>query len=123
MDFLRRHGVRTIAIYLLAFICVTLTLIIINPAQGGWTNARLGLAVAIVALVFTPIAFLAHRWRALLEHTEAYHLKESIMSEEELRDAVRLWVYIRQGQVTQGDAEFTINEAEELSCRYYVAQE
>jgi len=124
MDLFKNHSVRTIAIYLLAFICVALTIIIINPGQdqGGWTTNREILAIGIIGLVLTPIAILAHRWRALLEQTEVYHLKEYELSEEELKEAVKLWVFTQKGQTTEGDTQLTINDEGQVVCRYYLTQ-
>lgn len=84
--------------------------------------ARLGGAIGLIALFLVPVAFIAHKWRALLEGSEIFRLEEYSLDEEEMKEAVKLWVYARDQEQIEGDILFEKEEEGNLICRYYLRQ-
>lgn len=122
MSIFKYKKVRTAGIYLLALLLISVVLVLFNPREGGLSHSRLGGAIGLIALILLPVAFIAHKWRNLLEASEVFSLQEYILEEEEIKEAVRLWVYIRDREQIEGDIQFEKEEEGQQICRYYLRQ-
>lgn len=123
MEFFKNRRVRTWGIYLLALLVITVSMIIINPKEGGLSPARLAIAISVIGAVLVPVALLAHSWRKILKPSQAYELKECFLDQDELEQAVALYVYSQQHHSIEGDVHFTLDDEGTIRCIYYLPQE
>jgi len=123
MDFLKNRTARTASVYILAVMVVVIIILALNTGDSAWPLQRRIIAVVLVILGFFPIAFMAHKWRDKLEHSRGYSLKEFSLSEEELTQAVRLWVYASKGKPSEGEVRFMMNDEGQILAQYYMAEE
>lgn len=123
MNFLKNRTARTASVYILAVLVVGLIIFIFNIGDSAWPVQRRILALALVILGFFPIAFMAHKWRDKLEHSRGYSLKEFSLGEDEMVQAVRLWVYASTGKSSEGDVRFIMNDEGQIMAQYYMPED
>lgn len=123
MNFLKNRTARTVSVYILAVLVVCIIIFVLNIGDSAWPMQRRIIAIALVILGFVPIAFMAHKWRDKLEHSRGYALKEFTLTEDEMTQAVRLWVYANRGKPSEGDVRFMMNDEGQLIAQYYMAED
>lgn len=123
MIFLKNRMARTLSVYLLAVIVVSLIILILNSGEFAWPLQRRIISILLIAAGFLPIALMAHKWRDKLEHSKGYSLKEYTLGEEELAQALRLWIYATKGKSSEGDIRFFMNDEGQIFGQYYMPED
>lgn len=123
MSFILRNIIRAGILVSAVFVLAVVVLLVINlgtPPEVRWSFGTILKGAGGISIIGIPGAlFLAWRYPSR-RVIDAVSVEEILLTENDLAEAVDLWLYAHRGLVVEGDVVFGIEEEGKAYCRVTV---